>query len=53
MLHELSYTKVNELTLRKLAKAVFGFPQTEECLNDINSSVLPDKDAHYIKPLVI
>ncbi|KAK1356147.1 RING-type E3 ubiquitin transferase [Heracleum sosnowskyi] len=48
---ELSYTKVNELTLRKLAKAVFGFPQSEECLNDINSSLLPDKDAHYIKPL--
>ncbi|XP_074348646.1 putative E3 ubiquitin-protein ligase LIN isoform X3 [Apium graveolens] len=50
-LHELSYTKVNELTLKKLAKAVFNFPQTEECLNDINSSLLPDKDAHHIKPL--
>lgn len=53
MLDELSYAKVNELTLKKLAKAVFGFPQTEDCLNDINSSVLPDKDAHHFKPLVI
>lgn len=53
MLHELSYTKVNELTLKKLAKAVFGIPQTEEYQNDINLSLLPDKDAHHSKPSVI
>ncbi|XP_063935365.1 putative E3 ubiquitin-protein ligase LIN isoform X1 [Daucus carota subsp. sativus] len=52
MLQELPYTKVNELTIKKLAKAVFSLPLTEECRNEINSSLLTNKDAHCYKPLV-
>lgn len=45
---------MNELTLKRLAKSFFEMQQTEECVDDINSTLLLQyEDAQYPNLLVI